>query len=405
MPNKLLYTTYRNTYEQISKSDLDGSDAENIISSGLGDPMGIAHNSDDNKIYWCDQTDSNPGTNGNIERSSIDGSNREILLSTHKPWGIDIDVTAGYIFFTEEVRDIVCRMGIDIPNGENHSNRTDVEILFSGAASVSGPIGLKVDPSGNKLYILCRGNSSSTTTGTQIFRCDFDGSDVEQLNNVLGNWPTALALDVSGGKMYWTVALNPMVVRRSDLSGSGVETLINSTTYPAGIDLDLDDNKLYFVETNVLNGGEGTITRSNLDGTNTEVIHNDLQWPMGIRLFTETVASAATPSGIPTRIIHRLTKTSDYNPQLVGLFTDDVSSINIRIWDIGNGANTQVGITSSGCYNIGDTNNWGWSTLYLPSASGYNNYHYYYEMIANNGETDYGEFFLTVPERGRWIYP
>lgn len=105
------------------------------------------------------------------------------------------------------------------------------------------------------------------------------------------------------------------------------------------------------------------------------------------------------------RIVHRLVRTGDYHPQLVGSFVDDASSVNIRVWDIVDGINSPVAIASSGCSEIGNTNRWRWSTEHLPFASGYNNYHYYFEMAANTGETDYGEFFLTVPERGRWVYP
>lgn len=105
------------------------------------------------------------------------------------------------------------------------------------------------------------------------------------------------------------------------------------------------------------------------------------------------------------RIIHRLTKTGDYHPQLTGSFNAGLSSVNIRVWDVVDGVNVQVAVANSGCYAIGDTGKWGWSTEHLPFASGYHNYHYYFEMISNTNDTDYGEFFLTVPERGRWVYP
>ena len=107
----------------------------------------------------------------------------------------------------------------------------------------------------------------------------------------------------------------------------------------------------------------------------------------------------------PLRDIHRLTRTSDHNPQLVGTLSSDISSVNIRVWDVVDGVNLQVAIANSGCYAIGNTNRWGWSTEHLPFASGYNSYHYYFEMVADTSETHFGEFFLMVPEHGRWSYP
>jgi len=110
-------------------------------------------------------------------------------------------------------------------------------------------------------------------------------------------------------------------------------------------------------------------------------------------------------SEIPLRIIHRLTRTGDYHPQLIGSFDPYLSFVNIQVWDVVDGVNVPVAITSSGCSEIGDIGKWRWSTEHLPFASGYHNYHYYFKMISHTHDTYYGEFFLTVPERGRWVYP
>ena len=93
------------------------------------------------------------------------------------------------------------------------------------------------------------------------------------------------------------------------------------------------------------------------------------------------------------RIINRFTKTADYNPQLIGSFDASVSGVNINVWSVSNGTNHLVDIANSGCYQIGDTYKWGWSTEYIPFVSG----HYYFEMISNTLDTCYGEFFLGDP--------
>jgi hypothetical protein len=121
-------------------------------------------------------------------------------------------------------------------------------------------------------------------------------------------------------------------------------------------------------------------------------------------LFIEG-SNDVSSSGLPLRIVHHLVRTGDYDPQLIGSFDNGGSSVNIRVWNIVDGVNAQVDIANSGCYSIGDTGKWGWSTRYIPFASGRDDYHYYFEMIADNDEVEYGEFFLTVPERGRWVHP
>lgn len=113
-------------------------------------------------------------------------------------------------------------------------------------------------------------------------------------------------------------------------------------------------------------------------------------------LFIAGVASA--------RVIDYLTKTQDFDPQLIGTFTVLPLSVNIEVWDIVNGQNLPVALASSGCYAIGNTGRWGWSTANLPFTNYRDKYQYYYRMISNESETQYGEFFITVPEDGRWSY-
>ena len=116
------------------------------------------------------------------------------------------------------------------------------------------------------------------------------------------------------------------------------------------------------------------------------------------------IEGATTPVE-PMRIIHHLVKTGDYNPQLLGSLTGTPTSVNIEVWDIVNAQNTLVAVTASGCYAIGNTGKWGWSTANLPFTSQQKKYHYYYRMTSNESVTADGEFFITVPERGRWSHP
>jgi len=122
-----------------------------------------------------------------------------------------------------------------------------------------------------------------------------------------------------------------------------------------------------------------------------------------VALYIKGIA-APTPSGEQARVIDYLTKTQDFDPQLIGTFTIPPSSVNIEVWDIVNGQNSPMTLVSSGCYAIGDTGRWGWSTANLPFTNYRDKYQYYYRMISNESESQYGEFFITVPEDGRWSY-
>ncbi len=118
-------------------------------------------------------------------------------------------------------------------------------------------------------------------------------------------------------------------------------------------------------------------------------------------------ASPSTPSvgGQTLRIINRLTKTADYDPQIISAFPTPPTSVNIEVWDIVDGQNIVVAISNSGCYSIGDTSRWGWSTANLPFTDEKQKYHYYFRMTSDTSEEQYGEFFITVPERGLRSHP
>jgi viroplasmin and RNaseH domain-containing protein len=106
---------------------------------------------------------------------------------------------------------------------------------------------------------------------------------------------------------------------------------------------------------------------------------------------------------IAARPLDWLLKTSDHYPQIIGTL-DGATSANIQLWEITDGQNTPVSVVSSGCYQIGNTGRWAWSTSGLPVYTTYQQ-QYFYMMTADNSETFTGQFFLEFPENAKWIYP
>ena len=110
-----------------------------------------------------------------------------------------------------------------------------------------------------------------------IQRANLDGSNVEDLVTGL-NQPNRIALDVTGGKMYWT-NIGMRVIQRANLDGSNVQTLVTGLTQPSGIALDIAGEKMYW--TDHLAGG---IQRANLDGSNIQTLVTGLAQPSSIAL-------------------------------------------------------------------------------------------------------------------------
>ncbi len=123
-----------------------------------------------------------------------------------------------------------------------------------------------------------------------------------------------------------------------------------------------------------------------------------------IRMYVQGLDESIS-SGISLKTINHLTKTNDYDPQLISIFANVATVVKIEVWDIIDGQNTPVAITNSGCYQIGDTGRWGWSTVNLSFTNMHKKYHYLFEMTSDVNEKQYGEFLISVPEQGRWSYP
>ena len=102
-------------------------------------------------------------------------------------------------------------------------------------AFIAGFIAL--DVSGGKMYwmALTGWDGWGDDSVGLVYRSNLDGSNVEPLVTGL-YWPGGIALDVSGGKMYWTDRGDDSVglVYRSNLDGSNVEPLVTGTDEPGG---------------------------------------------------------------------------------------------------------------------------------------------------------------------------
>jgi hypothetical protein len=77
--------------------------------------------------------------------------------------------------------------------------------------------------------------------------------------------------------MYWTDVQGG--IRRSNLNGTGLETLVAGTFGDIGIALDLEAGKVFWTNFNL-----GLIRRANLDGTGQETLVSGLSFPVGIAL-------------------------------------------------------------------------------------------------------------------------
>jgi hypothetical protein len=196
----------------IRRSNLDGSGVENITTlTGIGEdlpfPSALAIHKASGKLYWGDQT------LGTMNRANLDGTGQEVLFSTPFHRGIAIDSVNGKMYWNTSID------------------------MFKG----------------------------------EILRSNLDGSGREVVVSSLDQQfkPNKMALDLTGGKIYWTDYVVD-VVRRSNLDGTGIETLYVPpfNRNPQGIALDLEAGLVYWGQDLEIEGHTGKIMVMNLDGSN-----------------------------------------------------------------------------------------------------------------------------------------
>ena len=143
--------------------------------------------------------------------------------------------------------------------------------------NVKNATSLAVDIAGGKLYWT---EKTSNRTG-RIRRANLDGSNVKLVKN-LTSVPHGIALDTTGGKIYLTNSWGK--VQRLNVNGSNFQpNLITGLDTPRGLTLDVSEGKVYWTEMS------GRIRRANLDGSNVQDVATDLGTPMNLVVFDDSL--------------------------------------------------------------------------------------------------------------------
>ena len=143
------------------------------------------------------------------------------------------------------------------------------------------PVGIALDVGGGKMYW-----TEASPADFMIQRADLDGTNVDLLVTGLVD-PSGIALDVAGGKMYWT-DIGTDKIQRANLDGSSAEDLVTTGVFdPVGVALDVPAGKMYWTEASP---ADFMISRANLDGSNRELLVTGLTSPSGIALDLSSAA-------------------------------------------------------------------------------------------------------------------
>jgi hypothetical protein len=240
---------------------------------------------------------------GRVVSVAPDGSDIKVLLSgrTGIPDGIAVDTERGHIYWT-----IMGKAAAD----DGIIERADLDgthlTTIVPAGGTFTPKQLKLDPVHRKLYWADR-------EGMRVMRADLDGTHIETLVETghgeedrrdAKNWCVGIALDVAGGKVYWTQKGGDNAgigtIRRANMelppgespsNRSDIEVLFQRLPEPIDLDLDLSQRMIYWTDR-----GANIVSRAAMDPppgtylharTDQQVLMSELKEAIGIVLAGE----------------------------------------------------------------------------------------------------------------------
>ncbi len=242
----IFYPTFSDGF--IYRMDTATLDLQTIRDTG-GGLRGIALDPVNRNLYWTDVD------TRQIFRSALDGSGAAAIISSGLAWPMDIDAfpAADRIAWGDQTLEQI---------GMAHLDGSGAAPLLSTPFAA----GIAFDMVNGRIYW----SSAITAEAGEIRRANMDGSGQVVIISNYGR-PARIALDVRGGKIYWTDYVND-VVRRANLDGTGRQDLyvVGSNLNPEGIALDLTAGKVYWGQEYA--SDRDKIMRMNLDGTSPETV-------------------------------------------------------------------------------------------------------------------------------------
>ena len=139
--------------------------------------------------------------------------------------------------------------------------------------NVKNATSLAIDVAGGKLYWT---EKTGERTG-RIRRANLDGTNVRLVKN-LTSVPYSIALDIVNGELYLTNAWGK--IQRLNVDGSNFQpNLITDLDTPRNLVLEVTGGKVYWTETTE---ASGRIRRANLDGSNVQNVATGLMDPLSV---------------------------------------------------------------------------------------------------------------------------
>ena len=230
----------------------DGFMVEDIV-TGLQEPLGIAVDNVNEKVYWSDVNfESNQST---LQRANFDGSNTETIISIENTiiYSIAIDSAQNKIYWTDILANEIMRVNLDGGN-------TEFVTPTHGTA-----YGITLDAASKKLYW-------ATHEQGEIWSADLNGDNQQRLG-ITGRGARSVSLHSNATKLYISnnttneileldLSTRNMFVLFSNISGLGMIAYDANRDKLVGLD-ELTQNlfETELTELNIVERYQGTPNR------------------------------------------------------------------------------------------------------------------------------------------------
>ena len=261
---------------RIFTSNPDGSDLKIIVNEGRKLPDGIVVDVAAGHVYWTNM--GNPKANdGTIDRADLDGTNVTNIVPSGKTWTpkqLQLDAKNRKLYWSDREGMRVMRSNLDGSNIET--------LVETGHGDADRPdarnwcVGIAIDVNGGKFYWTQKGNDNAGEG--RIFRAGLEipkgqtpanRRDIEVLFDNLPE-PIDLDLDLGNRIMYWTDRGDPPrgnTVNRAPMDAAPgkrkePEIVFNHLMEGIGLSLDLENKRMFLTDLG------GSVYSANLDGSN-----------------------------------------------------------------------------------------------------------------------------------------
>ncbi|UCG51245.1 MAG: T9SS type A sorting domain-containing protein [Candidatus Latescibacterota bacterium] len=206
---KMYWTDWPSATAHIKRAYFDGSDPEYVL-IGLDGPWGLALDVPNGKMYWTEFSVNK------IRRANLDGSNIEDLVTTGLSHlaGIALDLGGGKMYWADGATEFSAKIQRANMDGSG------VETLIEDP--LIAPQSIALDLAAGKMYFSDIGLDS-------LYRANLDGSGLEAiLPSEYGTCPS-VALDLDAGKIYFSDYGGSVAkIKQANLDGTGVTDIIPS---------------------------------------------------------------------------------------------------------------------------------------------------------------------------------